>query len=148
MSTIFLSYITTKGQEYGVLTGPFKDKYAQYREKYLGVSRLCEWIHFKYNLLVGSGWIFPMDKLYEIKQTLIMENIDFTEEIFDKNIRIQRRKKQRREYARRYRAKKKLQLADATSQGLLHSDEEHLEHLKLNFPDLYNFAIKALYSKK
>ena len=109
MTTIYHSYITTKGQEYSVLTGPFKDKYAHFREKYLGVSRLCEWIHFKYNLLVGSGWIFPMDKSWEIKQTLMVENIDYTEQTFDKNIRIQRRKQQRREYARRYRAKKKLQ---------------------------------------
>ncbi len=106
MTTLFLFYITTQGQEYGVLVGPFKEKYAHFREKYLGVGRIYEWIHFKYNLLVGGGWIFPMEKLNEIKATLTKEKITFTEEVFDKNIRIQRRKKQRRDYARKYRVKK------------------------------------------
>ncbi len=162
MSTLFLYYITTKGQEYGVLVGPFKEKYAQFREKYLGIGRLCEWIHFKYNLLVGCGWIFPMEKLDEIKATLTAEKITFTEEVFDKNVRVQRRKEQRRDYARKYRSKKKLQAASTATllpkanraiENIRNEDSYEecmikLNKLRLNFPALYNFAETVFMGKR
>lgn len=102
-------------ETYCAMTGPFKDKYAKFREYYLGKTRHFNWVHYRHNLLVGhspgvhGGWLFHQSKIEEMKSALTSKGIKFNTSTFDQNIRTKRLRGQKKENMRRYRAKKRAQ---------------------------------------
>lgn len=94
-TTIFLDYTPNSH----ILTGPFKDEYAKFREEYL---RPALFAHYNSRLLTGPGWTIEKNALPQLEDALRRNEIVFETTNFDPEIRkIKNREKWRRAYQKR-----------------------------------------------
>ena len=68
--------VTNYSQKAHVLFGDFKDKYASFREEFLKPQR---YIKASPRLRWGYGWVFPINRLSDVKQALDKADFDYKE---------------------------------------------------------------------
>ena len=101
------AHLSTKKVELYALEGDFKNKYCNFRLKYLGSKGQIIGSKYFPRLFIptGRGWLFPVEKMSEVETALMNENIAFNINTFDRAKIENSKKEKKRQYAKMYREK-------------------------------------------